>query len=413
MKKINSIRGMHDVIGDEYQKQKHVTDTFVDLLESHNYMPISTPMLEYSEVFKRTLGEETDVVMKEMYTFKDKSDDLITLRPEGTASVARAIISNGLTQSLPLKLYYFGSMFRYERPQKGRYREFNQVGMELYGNGNIYEDWEAIFLAYKLLKKLNIEDKFYLRINTLGSHEERLKYVNEIKKYFVSNMEKLSVDSKIRLKKNPLRILDSKAPEDIYIKKYAPKIYDFLKKEDLNAFISLKEILVSNNIKFYQDPFLVRGLDYYNGVTFEFTHKENKNFTVLAGGRYNNLVKELGGKHLPAVGWAAGSERLVSFCDINLSIKKPVVIAPLDKKYLRLCLSILNELIKKKLKVEISYFFNLKKSLSYSNKIKASHIIIIGENEANDLKPSIKNLKTGTQTSTEINKLSRYIKNES
>ena len=167
---------MHDIFGKEYQKQKYITDIFTLLLESYNYVPVSTPILEYSEVFKRTLGMGSDVVMKEMYTFADKSNDFLTLRPEGTASIARAIISNGLTQKLPLKFYYYGPMFRYERPQKGRYREFNQLGVELFGNGKFYEDWETIYLAFKLLKKLKIEKDLVLRINTLGSSEERNKY---------------------------------------------------------------------------------------------------------------------------------------------------------------------------------------------------------------------------------------------
>ena len=187
MKKVNSIRGMHDVFGKEYQKRKYIIDIFIRFIESHNYSPVSTPLLEYSEVFKRTLGSSSDVVMKEMYSFMDKSNDLLTLRPEGTASIARAIISNGLTQKLPLKLYYYGPMFRYERPQKGRYREFNQLGIEFFGNGKVYEDWEIIYLAYKFLKELKIEDSLNLRINTLGETESRKKYVNEIKKYFFSN----------------------------------------------------------------------------------------------------------------------------------------------------------------------------------------------------------------------------------
>ncbi len=412
MSKVNNVRGMHDIFGKEYQKQKYITDIFTLLLESHNYVPVSTPILEYSEVFKRTLGAGSDVVMKEMYTFEDKSKDYLTLRPEGTASIARAIISNGLTQKLPLKFYYFGPMFRYERPQKGRYREFNQLGIEFFGNGKIYEDWETIYLAFKLLKKLKIEKELVLRINTLGSSKERHNYIEEIKKYFTLNLSNLSPDSRKRLERNPLRILDSKDQNDIELIKNAPVIYDFLNNEDLDSFTQLKEMLRKFDIKFNEDPFLVRGLDYYNGTTFEFTIKNNKNFTVLAGGRYNNLVNELGGNKVPGIGWAAGIERLISLCNINIEEKKIIVIAPLNKKYLNFSLQIFEQLFSSDLKLEMSYLFDLKKCLSFSNKIKASHIIIVGETEANNLKPSIKNLANGKQVSLDVNQLSSYIKNE-
>ena len=410
MKKINSIRGMHDVFGKEYQKREYVKKVFIKLLELNSYIPISTPVLEYSDVFVRSLGTGSDVVMKEMYTFEDKSNELLTLRPEGTASIARAIISNGLTQKLPLKLYYIGPMFRYERPQKGRYREFNQIGIEFFGNGRFYEDWEVVNLAFKFLKNLKIHNGLSLRINTLGTSDERYNYIDAIKKYFTSNYTILSSDSKKRLERNPLRILDSKNEQDIQLINQAPVIYEFLKKEDLDAFEKLKDMLTKFNIPFYQDPFLVRGLDYYNGTTFEFTQKDNKNFTVLAGGRYDNLVKELGGHKVPGVGWAAGIERLVSLSEIVLEDDKIITIAPLKNEFLEICLKISNLLIAAEVKLELLYMFDLKKCLSYSNKVNASHIIIVGETEAKNSKPSIKNLISGKQESIDIDKLSSYFK---
>ena len=412
MKKINSIRGMHDIFGKEYHKQQHVKNIFTQLLELHNYIPISTPILEYSDVFKRSLGTGSDVVMKEMYTFEDKSNELLTLRPEGTASIARAIISNGLTQKLPLRLYYIGPMFRYERPQKGRYREFNQLGLELFDKGKFYEDWEVIYLAFKFLNKLGINQSLSLRINTLGSSDERYNYIKAIKEYFTSKHSKLSSDSKKRLERNPLRILDSKNEQDMELRNQAPVIYEFLKKENLDAFEKLKDTLTKFNIPFYKDPFLVRGLDYYNGTTFEFTQIDNKTFTVLAGGRYDNLVKELGGHKVPGIGWAAGIERLVSLRDIKLKEKIIITIAPLKSEFLEIGLKISKALIASEIKQELLYMFDLKKCLSHSNKVNASYIIIVGETEAKNEKPSIKNLNNGKQDSIDIDKLSNYINNE-
>ena len=412
MIKINSIRGMNDILGTQYKKQEIVKKVFFKLIKMFNYKPVETPIMEYSEVFNRTLGKDSDVVNKEMYTFKDNSSDSLTLRPEGTASIARAIISNSLTQNIPLKFYYSGPMFRYERPQKGRFRQFHQLGIEIIGNGGLYQDCESIVIASKYLDKINALKSLDLRINTLGNLSSRKNYINALSNFLESNKNKLSSQSKVRLNSNPLRILDSKEKQDIDLCKKAPIIYDFLSEDEINYFDNIKKILHSRKIKYKQDPFLVRGLDYYNQTTFEFTYKNNNKFAVLAGGRYDNLVKELGGPSLAGVGWASGIERLIDFVELSKDKEITVALIPLDKEYYSYAFSIVDILVESQIRSEILNFFNLKKSLKYCNKIKASFAVIFGENEIKNSIVSVKNLKNGKQVSISKNKIKEYFINE-
>ena len=255
MTKVKSIRGMHDLLGNAYFSQKEIIKLFESVAHNFNFKPIETPIMEFNEVFSRTLGISSDVVMKEMYTFIDRSNNQLTLRPEGTAGIARAIISNGLTQNLPLRYFYYGPMFRYERPQKGRLRQFNQVGVEVYSNPGIEKDFEVIYLATNFLKELNILDNLILRINDLGNFEDRNKYKKILKEYYLQHKSKLSKDSIIRLEKNPLRILDSKSSQDIEVNKYAPNISDVLSKQSKKNLIKLKNILEDLNILYEEDPY--------------------------------------------------------------------------------------------------------------------------------------------------------------
>lgn len=411
MIKISSIRGMHDLVGQELSNHHEVINQFVSVANNYNFKPISTPIMEFSEVFKRTLGSSSDVVMKEMYSFIDKSQESLTLRPEGTAGIARAIISNGLTQEIPLKLYYFGPMFRYERPQKGRLRQFTQLGVEMFSNVSHYREFEIISLADKLLRKLSINNNLTLHINNLGDIDSRSIYVDVLKKYYIKKKNDLSKDSLIRLEKNPLRILDSKNTADIEINKKAPLINNYLSKESNEYFNKLKKLLIDSNIKFYENPFLVRGLDYYNNSIFEYTLKDNNKYAVLAGGSYDNLVKDLGGPTLTGVGWAAGVERLVDLIGFREKILNNIVILPMDEDLVFHAYNVREILFKKEIRSEVYFVNNLKKALKYANKIKASYAIIIGKDEIEKSLFSIKNLVTGKQELIKQDKLFEYIEN--
>ncbi|MDA9558382.1 histidine--tRNA ligase [Alphaproteobacteria bacterium] len=411
MIKISSIRGMHDLVGQELSHHHDIINQFISVAHNFNFKPISTPIMEFSEVFKRTLGDSSDVVMKEMYSFIDKSEESLTLRPEGTAGIARAIISKGLTQDIPLKLYYFGPMFRYERPQKGRLRQFTQLGIEMFSNVSHYREFEVISLADKLLKKLCINNNLTLHINNLGDIASRSTYVEILKKYYIQKKNSLSEDSLKRLKKNPLRILDSKSAPDIEINKNAPLIKDYLSKESNEYFNKFKILLIESKIKFYENPFLVRGLDYYNNSIFEYTLKDNDKYAVLAGGSYDNLVKDLGGPTLAGIGWAAGVERLIDLIEFRKKIIENILILPMDEELIGYAYKAREVLFNKKIKSEVYFVNNLKKAFKYANKIQASYAIIIGKDEIKKSLYSIKNLVTGKQELIDQNKLLEYLEN--
>ncbi len=397
MNKIISIRGMHDLINDQFLYHDDIIKKFVSISKKFNFKPISTPIVESSEVFTRTLGDSSDVVMKEMYSFEDKSGESITLRPEGTAGIARAVINNGLTQELPLKLYYYGPMFRYERPQKGRLRQFHQIGVEIFSNTNYEKDFEVISLASNYLQKLNISNSLSLQINNLGHLNDRLKYTEALKKYYIQKKKNLSKDSIIRLQKNPLRILDSKNLADIEINKNAPLILDFLNDESHKYFNNLKNLLDKSNIKYCENPFLVRGLDYYSNTIFEFTLKDNNKYAVIAGGSYDNLVKDLGGPKLSGTGWASGIERLADLYKLKKKQNSLIIILPLEEKIISKAYEIRNIILREDKTSEVFFTTNLKKSLKYANKIDAAFAIIIGEDEINKSVIRIKNLSSGEQ----------------
>ncbi len=411
-KKISTVRGMHDIYGTSFYKQRDIIENFIKVASLFNFTPMNTPIMEHSDVFLRTLGDSSDVVMKEMYSFLDKSNDSLTLRPEGTAGIARALISNGLTQTLPQKYFYYGPMFRYERPQQGRLRQFNQVGLEFFGKGSYLEDCEVIRVANHFLRELGIQKDIVLKINTIGKLESRKNFIKEIKNYFNKNRKKLSSDSLKRLDRNPLRILDSKAIEDKELLKAAPIIYNFLKQEEIESFENVKNTLTSIDISFSLDPYLVRGLDYYSDTTFEFTLKTNDKFAVLAGGRYDNLIKELGGDKISGVGWAAGIERLENLILKSPSISLPVLLIPTNEKYMNYVLNISDKLYLKSIKSQILDHFNLKKSLKYANKVNAKIALIIGDEEFKKNKVSYKNLEIGSQLTLSEKELFEKIKNE-
>lgn len=307
---IQKLKGMYDVYGDLGKKHNYVKRLFEAVCESYNYSYIETPLVERSELFHRGVGESTDIVTKETYDFIDRGGRNNTLRPEGTAGVARAIIENKLYVNTPLKLWYVGSMFRYERPQKGRYRELRQMGVEAYGSKDPIIDAEAISLGVNFLKELGINSK--VKINSIGGSETREKYKKALIKHFEEHIDELCSDCKERFKKNPLRILDCKVDSENEQIKNAPSILDYLSKEEKENFDKIKEYLDYLEIEYEIDSGLVRGLDYYTNVVFEFVTKDNNFGSIGGGGRYDNLLKSLEGPDVPAVGFAFGFDRIIA-----------------------------------------------------------------------------------------------------
>jgi len=309
---IKAIRGMNDILPEETYIWHHVEDVLQKVFFSFGYEEIRLPILEKTELFKRTIGEATDIVEKEMYTFLDRNNESLTLRPEGTAGCVRAGIENGLLYNQTPKLWYMGPNFRYERPQKGRYRQFYQCGAEAFGIDTPDIDAEVISLSAIILEKLGLKDKVTLEINSLGTKQSRTAYRETLIDYLTKNQEQLDEDSKRRLTTNPMRILDSKNPKMQDLINNAPKMLDVLDQESKDHFNELQAYLSEAGIKFIINPCLVRGLDYYTKTVFEWTTSElGAQGTVCAGGRYDGLTEQLGGKPTPALGFAMGLERII------------------------------------------------------------------------------------------------------
>ena len=312
MSKIKAIRGMNDILPEKTPVWQFLEKSVRDVLAGYGYREIRTPIVEQTDLFKRSIGEVTDIVEKEMYTFADRNDESLTLRPEGTASCVRACEEHGLLYNQVQRLWYAGPMFRYERPQKGRYRQFHQIGVETFGMSGPDIDAELILLSARLWKKLGIDSVVTLEINTLGSAESRQKFKDDLVCYLTTRKDDLDPDSQRRLTSNPLRILDSKSAQTQLILNEAPNFHDYLDDESVSHFENLKILLESAGVSFRVNPRLVRGLDYYSKTVFEWVTEElGAQGTVCAGGRYDGLVEQLGGKATPAVGFAMGVERLI------------------------------------------------------------------------------------------------------
>lgn len=316
--KIQAIRGMSDILPNESYKWLYLENILANCLKSYGYTHIRTPLLESTNLFKRTIGEATDIVEKEMYTFADLNSDSITLRPEGTAGCVRACLEHGLLYNQQQKLWYLGPMFRHERPQKGRYRQFYQLGVEVFGINGVGVELELILLCRNIWSLLGLDGQLELQINTLGDLDDRQKYRKVLVEYFRENFESLDEDSKNRLTKNPLRILDSKNPLMQTLIKNAPKLIDTIKEESKEKFTGFCDGLDILGIKYVINPCLVRGLDYYGHLVFEWvTDKLGSQATVCAGGRYDVLIEQLGGKETTAIGFALGMERLLLISEIK------------------------------------------------------------------------------------------------
>lgn len=315
-KSLQAIRGMNDILPGETARWQYVERIFNQLMASYGYNEIRMPILEKTELFKRSIGEVTDIVEKEMYTFEDRNGDSLTLRPEGTAVCVRAGIQHGLLYNQIQRLWYMGPMFRHERPQKGRYRQFHQLGVEVFGLSAADIDAELIMISARFWKKLGMADDVSLQINSLGSSEARKHYRSVLVDYLTQHQASLDEDSTRRLESNPLRILDSKNPAMQEIIEAAPKLMDYLDAESAGHFDRLKQILDDAGVVYQINPRLVRGLDYYSKTVFEWvTDKLGAQGTVCAGGRFDGLVEQLGGRATPAIGFALGLERLVSLLE--------------------------------------------------------------------------------------------------
>ena len=409
--KINPIRGAHDLFGEEINKFNKIISEVKLVASQFSFNELITPIFEYSELFKKPLGEQSDVVLKEMYTFKDRNDDEITLRPEYTTPMIRAVISNGLLNNLPAKFFGTGQMFRRERPQKGRYRQFNQINFENFGSNDLFADIEIINLANIILKKILPNNNIKLHINSLGSRENLKDYKKILSNFFNENKNSLSRESIDKINSNPLRILDSKNKEDIEVVKKSPKLIEFLSKDNLKNYEEIKKCLINLEIPIYEDSTLVRGLDYYCNTVFEFkTDEIGSQDTLIGGGRYNGLIKTLGGKDLPGVGWAGGIERIMLLMDNVVNLNQYIHFAILDPEYKMHALKAYDFLIKNNYSVYWNYKFNLKKSLSIASEKNANYVVIIGESENFNDNFSVKNLKNGNQEIKNLSNLLDVIK---
>ena len=394
MNKLRTVRGVHDLLPSELNKHQIVVNAGLEISDKYNYSQIETPIFEFSEVFTKPLGKSSDIVTKENYIFKDRSEDELMLRPEGTSGVVRAFLNAGLIQDSPQRFSYYGPMFRYERPQKGRLRQFKQLGIECLGLSSPMADIEVISLGHDFLDKINILNKISLKINSLGDFDSRIKYRDSLVKYLKDYQSKLSKDSLRRLTINPLRILDSKNEEDQKIIQNAPSIFEYLNIDSKTRFEDVCKGLDYLNIKYQIDKNLVRGLDYYCHTAFEFTTNElGSQGTVLAGGRYDGLSTMLGGPDVPGVGWAAGIERLALIVHSEVVSATDVVLIGQSDNYNFLLLPIMQKLVKQGIKSEIIYNGNLSKKFRRANKINASYAIILGEEEIDKNVIKFKNLK--------------------
>ena len=404
--KIQPIRGTHDLYGEKLIKFRQIQKIINLFAQTYDFEEIITPIFEASELFKKPLGEHSDVVLKEMYTFNDRNDSLLTLRPELTTPIIRSAISENLLEKLPQKIYAFGPCFRRERPQKGRYRQFNQINFEILGSHDVIADVELILLADNILKNLFPNHKMSLHINSLGDKDTLKKFKKDLSEYYEKNQKKLNKDSQIKIIKNPLRILDSKNPEDIEVNYNAPNISNYYSKEANDKFLRIKDLLTKNSVKFEINPNLVRGLDYYCHTVFEFkTIELGSQNTLIGGGRYDGLTKLLGGPDIPGVGWAGGVERLIMLMQSLPKKEGKVHFIIINESFKDYGLKIINKLRQNHIKVYFDFKYNLKKSLSKASQANSEFAVIIGENEFKNKLCTLKNLNLNTQETITIEKL--------
>jgi len=418
-KPIQAIRGMNDCLPNETAQWQQVEAVIREVVASYGYSEIRFPIVEFTDLFKRSVGEVTDIVEKEMYTFDDRNGDSLSLRPEGTAVCVRAANQGALLYNQQQRLWYMGPMFRHERPQKGRYRQFHQFGVESYGFAGADMDAEVIMLSARLWQAFGISEHLTLEINSLGSNEARADYIAALVAYLEQHVEKLDEDSKRRLTTNPMRILDSKNPEVQAVLVDAPKLSEYLDEESVAQFAELKQRLDAVGIKYVVNERLVRGLDYYNRTVFEWvTESLGSQGTVLAGGRYDSLVEQLGGKPTPAVGFAMGIERLVLLLQTLEILKEPnstadvyMVAAGAGAEFKSVAIAEqLRQAVPGLRVVSHCGGGNFKKQMKRADKVGASIALILGENELANQEIAVKNLREqGEQTLVSWDQLAEHI----
>ncbi|MBO21286.1 MAG: histidine--tRNA ligase [Rhodospirillaceae bacterium] len=410
MAKLQPVRGTHDLIGDEARAHLALIDAARTVAVRYGYGPMATPIFEFTDVFQRTLGDTSDIVTKEMYTFEDKGGDSLTLRPEGTAGVARAVISGGLRNELPLKCFYNGPMFRHERPQKGRLRQFHQIGAELVGVAEPTGDVEIIALGVDILDALGVLSETTLELNTLGDGPSRAAYRDALVDYFTGHAYSLSDDSRERLTRNPLRILDSKDARDRAVIADAPVFEDYLSEDARAFFDAVRTGLDTLEIAYTLNPRLVRGLDYYSHTAFEFTTEAlGAQGTVLAGGRYDGLIETMGGPATPGVGWAAGVERLAMVIGDPTPAPRPVALVGMGEAGERETVRLARELRRAGLTVELLYKGGLTRGLRRADRVNAAAAVLIGDDELGRGAVTVRDLDSGEQADVAIADLTDHL----
>ena len=411
---IRNIKGTKDILPLDSKLWLETESMIHNFMSLHGYHLIKTPVFEKTELFNRSIGENTDIVNKEMYTWEDRDGTSLTLRPELTASVVRSFIQNQLGNLSPIqRFYYIDSSFRRERPQKGRQRQFTQYGIESIGSHNPEQDVEVILIAFRIYQMLGVND-LAVNINSIGSKESRLKYVIDLKKFLTPFKNKLSDISQSRLESNPLRILDSKSKKDLDIIKDAPLISNYLNEKDQANFEIIQNLLIDLNIPFKINENLVRGLDYYNGMIFEIISDNiGAQSALCGGGRYDKLVEQLGGKSTPAVGFAAGLERLMLILkeqSENLDYSADIYIISSNEGAISQSI-VIADILRNKLGIKViteTLRRSVRSQMREANKINAQFVIIIGQEDTSNNEVIIKNMKDGSQINASIDKIESY-----
>ena len=410
MASLQPVRGTHDLLPDDMRAHRHVSDTACAAAGRYGFDEMATPIFEFSQVFKRTLGDTSDVVTKEMYTFEDKGGDEVTLRPENTAGVARSFISEGLAQNVPVKFFYSGPMFRYERPQKGRLRQFHQIGVELIGVEQAQADLEVIACGARVLDDLGVLGETTLELNTLGDTESRNRYHEALVTYFNDYVDELSPDSQDRLQRNPLRILDSKNERDRDIVAGAPVFEQFLNEDSQAFFATVRDGLDALEIAYTLNPRLVRGLDYYCHTAFEFTTQAlGAQGAVIAGGRYDGLIGMMGGRETPGVGWAGGIERLAMLCGDPPPARRPIVVVPVGDETRAAGFTLTETLRRAEYRVDIGYSGNMSRRMKRANRLNAAAVVILGEDELARQAATVRHMDTGEQEEVSLASLPEFL----
>ena len=404
------IRGTQDIFGDDQRRFQHVVDTFDRVRRLYAFQRVELPVFEATGVFARSMGETSDVVSKEMYSFEDRGGDSITLRPEFTAGIARAYITEGWQQHAPLKVVTHGPVFRYERPQKGRYRQFHQLDAEIIGAAEPQADVEVLALADQLLKELGITEGVTLQLNTLGDAATRDGWRAALVAHFEAHRGDLSEDSQARLDKNPLRILDSKDPRDRPIADAAPGIDDFMSAEAGGFFEAVTRGLDAAGVAWTRNPGLVRGLDYYRHTAFEFvTDRLGAQGTVIGGGRYDGLIGALGGPETPGIGWAAGIERLAMMVGELASPAPSVALIPIGEAAEEAIPRFAMHLREAGISTTFLFKGSMKRRMQKANDVDARFAVMVGDDELQGRTASVKNLRSGAQEAVTFDDLDAHL----